>query len=341
MENELSNEFSDHQRTAAPRLSVFNHKGGVGKTTLTVNLAFAIAERGFRVLLVDSDPQCNLTSYLVEEAVVDDLLDHSDSVDGATLWSALKPIAEGTGDVTLISPIEVGKGLFLLPGDIRLAEFEGELAPFWNECFQRKVKGFRGTGALSGLVNSVAKENDIDLIIYDSGPNIGPLNRVILLDCDFFIIPAACDFFSLRAIRTLGRALSEWIGNWQTIQELAPDHVYLLPGSPKLLGYVPQRFRVYASRPTAQFAALLPRIEKTVKEDVITVLSRIDASLVAAAVHPLNLAEIKDYSGQASAAQQLGVALWKVDSVAPQQQDEAKQVFEAFAKTVLKRMKME
>jgi len=53
------------KRVFAPRLSVFNHKGGVGKTTLTVNLACAIAEAGHRVLLVDSDPQCNLTSYLV------------------------------------------------------------------------------------------------------------------------------------------------------------------------------------------------------------------------------------------------------------------------------------
>lgn len=336
----MSNEFDPHQRNAAPRLSVFNHKGGVGKTTLTVNLAFAIAEQGLKVLLVDSDPQCNLTSYLVEEAVVDDLLDQSDSEEGATLWSALKPIAEGTGDVKLISPIEISKGLFLLPGDIRLAEFEGELAPFWNECFQRKLKGFRGTGALSGLVNSVAKEHGIDLIIYDSGPNIGPLNRVIMLDCDFFIIPAACDFFSLRAIRTLGHALSEWIESWQTIQELAPDHVYLLPGSPKLLGYVPQRFRVYASRPSAQFSALLPRIEKTVKEDVITVLRRLDEKLVTAAIHPLKLAEIKDFSGQASAAQQLGVALWNLESTTPEQRFEARTVFQDFAKIVLKRINL-
>ena len=57
------------------RLSVFNHKGGVGKTTLTMNLAATLAEEGKRVLVVDSDPQCNLTSYLIEDDVVDRLLD--------------------------------------------------------------------------------------------------------------------------------------------------------------------------------------------------------------------------------------------------------------------------
>ena len=79
------------------RLAIFNHKGGVGKTTLTVNIGAALAERGHRVLLVDSDPQCNLTSYLVDADVVDDLLDRSDSEEGRTLWSAVKPLSDATG----------------------------------------------------------------------------------------------------------------------------------------------------------------------------------------------------------------------------------------------------
>ena len=118
------------ERWPAPRISVFNHKGGVGKTTLTVNIAFAMAQLGKRVLLVDSDPQANLTSYLVDDEVVDSLLDESDGPNGSTVWSAVKPIVDGSGAVRLIEPIERGPNLYLLSGDIRLAEFEEQLSGF-------------------------------------------------------------------------------------------------------------------------------------------------------------------------------------------------------------------
>jgi cellulose biosynthesis protein BcsQ len=333
--------MSTAPRAPAPRLAIFNHKGGVGKTTLTVNLSCAIAELGFSVLLVDSDPQCNLTAYLVEEAVVNDLLDHSDSKEGATLWSALKPVVEGTGEPNLVPTIELPSGVSLVAGDIRLAEYEAELSPFWGECFQKRLRGFRGTTALSALVNSIATSHEVDLVLYDTGPNIGPLNRTILLDCDHFIIPAACDLFSLRAIKTLGHTLSGWISEWQTLENLAPQDLYLLPGAPKLLGYVPQRFRVYASKPSLAYAELLPRIEKSVKEDVITVLERLDSSLTAYAKPPLRLTEIKDFGALANSAQQQGVALWHADAGTPNQRQDAKTIFEAFAKTVLKRVGLE
>src|SRR6266480_5708800 len=199
-------------RHRAKRIAIYNHKGGVGKTTLTVNIGAALALAGKRVLLVDSDPQCNLTSYLVEESVVDDLLDKSDSSDGRTVWSALKPVVETTGEVSQIKPVEVSiKGSFLLPGDIRLSDFEVDLVQMWTECFQRRIRAYRETTALSLLVNRVAAEYDIDYVFFDSGPNIGPLNRAILLDCDYFIVPVAADLFSLRALKTLGRTLVDWI----------------------------------------------------------------------------------------------------------------------------------
>ena len=127
--------------------------------------------------------------------MVNNLLDESDTKRGETLWSAVKPIVEATGDVKIIDPIEVRPNLYLLPGDVRLAEFEQELNTLWGECFQRKIRGFRGTSALSSLIGEVVKKHRISFVLYDAGPNIGALNRVILLDCDHFIIPAACDLF--------------------------------------------------------------------------------------------------------------------------------------------------
>src|ERR1700687_6519828 len=114
-----------NKRHKSKRIAVFNHKGGVGKTTLTVNIAAALARLGKRVLLIDSDPQCNITSYLIDPDVVDDMLDSSESTKGRTVWSAVRPVAEGTGDVKVIDPIETSvPKLFLLPGDIALSKYE-------------------------------------------------------------------------------------------------------------------------------------------------------------------------------------------------------------------------
>ena len=73
------------------RITLFNHKGGVGKTTLTANIAFALAEMGKSVLLVDSDPQCSLTSYLLPDDTVDDLLEESSEHNGQTIWTERAP----------------------------------------------------------------------------------------------------------------------------------------------------------------------------------------------------------------------------------------------------------
>jgi cellulose biosynthesis protein BcsQ len=318
-------------------LTLFNHKGGVGKTTLTVNVARALTRLGKRVLLVDSDPQGNLTSLLVEESVVNQLLDQSDSPGGQTIWSAVKPIVDGSGDVQIIPPVELPDNLFLLPGDIRLAEFEQELTALWGECFQRRPRGFRGTTALSSLVNHVAHMTRADFVMYDSGPNIGALNRVIMLDCDFFAIPAACDLFSIRAIATLGQTLSGWIRNWATLYELAARDVYLLPGRPKLIGYIPQRYKTYGDRISKEYARFLPRIELAVQKDVIELLRRVDESLVACARSPLSLGGVKDFASLAAASQREGVAIPEVHAGTPEQREVAEDTFDDLAAKIIER----
>jgi cellulose biosynthesis protein BcsQ len=323
-------------RTQAKRLAIFNHKGGVGKTTLAVNIAYALARLEKRVLLVDSDPQCNLTAHFIEEGVVNKLLDSSDSSSGRTLWSALKPIAEATGDVKSIPPYELRQNLWLLPGDIRLAEFEQELNDLWSDSLQRKLKGFRGTTSLSALVNETCRAYKIDYVFYDCGPNIGPLNRIVLLDCDYFIVPSACDLFSLRAIKAVGHTLGNWIQTWSTISNLAPTDFDLFLGRPKFIGYIPQRFRVYAGGPAGQYLRFFAKIEKTVSADVIEVLNRIDPKLVIANASP-RLGEVKDFGVIAAASQEQGVPIPEVNAGTAEQRDEALKSFLRLAQEIIRR----
>jgi len=326
-------------RDSAIRLALYNHKGGVGKTTLTINIAAALAKMGYKVLLVDTDPQCNLTSYLVEATVVDDWLDKSESINGVTIWSALKPFSEGTGDVKRISATERQDNVFLVPGDIRLSKFEEELNQIWIECLQRKVHGFKGVTAISEIVNEIAKKQEIDFVFYDIGPNIGALNRVVLLDCDYFIIPAACDLFSVRALKTLGHSLASWIKDWQTIIQLAPDNMPLLPGHPKFLGYILQRFKMYGGAMAEKFSSYASKLEKAAHSDVVMVLREIDKNLAKASLSQNKLGQVKDFSSLVLLSQEQGKSFFGVDGGNDGQKIEAKTAFKQIADNIISHTK--
>ena len=321
----------------AIRLALFNHKGGVGKTTLTVNLAFALARLGKKVLLVDSDPQCNLTSYLVESEVVDKWLDESEGKNGKTIWSALRPVVHMGKEVREIDPYERANRVFLIPGDIRLSEYELDLHQAWTDCLQRKIRGFAESTALADLVRHCVTKTKADYVFYDIGPNIGPLNRAILLDCDYFIVPAACDHFSSRALKTLGYSVANWVKDWDIISTLAPQGVELLHGRPVFLGYVLQRFRMYGGDISNIYREYARQLERQVFSDVIAVLREVDEKLAPGSLSHFKLGQIKDFSSIANLAQQQGVAMDAVDGGTPYLKEEARAAFHDFAQKVVAR----
>jgi cellulose biosynthesis protein BcsQ len=287
--------------------------------------------------LVDADPQCNLTSYLVEASVVGKWLDNSDSDSGVTIWSAIKPVSESTGTVREVKPYERLANIFLIPGDIRLSDFEQDLQQIWTECLQRKVRGYRGVSAISETVNLVAKTIKADFVFYDVGPNIGPLNRVVLLDCDYFIVPAACDLFSTIALSTLGHSLASWINDWQVISQIAPDNTLLLPGKPIFMGYILQKFRMYGGKISGGFAPYVAKLEKAAQSEVAAVLRRIDKNLAQASVSHNKLGQVKDFGALAVKAQTQGVPFEMANGVTYLKQD-AKKEFANIAERIIERI---
>jgi hypothetical protein len=203
---------------------------------------------------------------------------------------------------------------------------------------QRKPKGFRGTTAISELVTSVVELLKIDFVFFDSGPNIGPLNRTLLLDCDYFIVPVACDLFSLRALKTLGRSLMSWISDWGTIADLAPDGTYLLPGRPAFLGYVPGGFRVYGGAIASQHSHFLSRIEKEVHSQIIVLLRKVDSALAVGSLTQFKLGELQDFGSLVPASQRQGLPLYEVEAGTPAQRAKAKTALQAISKRVQARM---
>lgn len=123
-------------------LAFFNNKGGVGKTTLVYHLAWTFAEQGVRVLMADLDPQSNLSAMSLEQ---DDLeaLWPDENLDRKSIRGAIEPIIDGTGDIQEPHIEIVYRRLALLPGDIRLAEFEQKLSDAWPRCMDRDPASFR------------------------------------------------------------------------------------------------------------------------------------------------------------------------------------------------------
>ena len=315
------------------RITLFNHKGGVGKTTLTANIAFALAEMGKSVLLVDSDPQCNLTSYLLPDDTVDDLLEDSSESNGQTIWTAVSPILNNTGPGRPVQPIPV-RDCQLVPGDIKLSEFEEFLYDSWTDSLKRRLGALRAITAISTLIDQIHRQSPVDYVFYDTGPNIGALNRVLLLDTDFFIVPVACDLYSIRALATLGQTMSRWIFDAETIAAIAPDDAALLSAKPTFLGYIPQQFRVYGQIMAKEARAYLREIENRVQDDLATVLRKQDKRLAPPKTKDPVLGRVKDLASLVQAAQREGVAIWECSRANATQRRSTRSVFRGIARGI-------
>jgi chromosome partitioning protein len=152
-----------------------NQKGGVGKTTTVVNLASYLAIDGYRVLVVDLDPQGNATSGL--------------GVDRGTLTGSIYDAlvdARGLGDVI----VRTTSGLDLAPSTIALAGAEIELAT--ADARERRVRR---------LLDPVAP--DYDIVLMDSPPSLGLLTVNALTAARSVLIPLQCEYYALEGLTQL------------------------------------------------------------------------------------------------------------------------------------------
>ena len=152
-------------------IAILNHKGGVGKTTTTINLAAAFQQKQKRVMVIDLDGQANLTDsfgYSIEEE--------------KTVYGAMK------GEYPL-PIIETGSGISLVPSCLDLSAAESELI---NEPGREMI--------LRGLIAKVPEVNKYDYILIDCPPSLGLLTLNALTASDYLIIPVQAQFLAMRGM---------------------------------------------------------------------------------------------------------------------------------------------
>lgn len=157
-------------------IAIANQKGGVGKTTTSVNLSACLAYLGKKVLLVDIDPQGNATSGCgVEKADVEHCI-----------YDVLVEDGEAK---SVVHPTNV-ENLFIIPSTIQLAGAEIELVP----TISREVRLKRALETIS---------NDYDYIIIDCPPSLGLLTINALTAADSVVIPVQCEYYALEGLSQL------------------------------------------------------------------------------------------------------------------------------------------
>lgn len=253
-----------------PVLTFFNNKGGVGKTTLAYHLAWMFGELGLRVLVVDLDPQSNLTSAFLDEDQLVNIWEESADAPN-TIFRCIQPLLE-VGDIRTADRVKVTHEISLIPGDLALSGFEDELSAQWPASMgdANLVRPFKVLTAFWQVMQASAAAHDADLILVDVGPNLGAINRSALIASDSVVIPLGADLFSLQGLRNLGPMLRSWRSLWNKRLDNWKNPTIELPkGTMQPVGYIAQQHGVRLSRPVKAYNRWLDRIPLEYRQSLL------------------------------------------------------------------------
>jgi chromosome partitioning protein len=300
-----------------PLISLFNHKGGVSKTTTTFNLGWAMAARGKRVLIVDADPQCNLTGTVLGFGGVNDFSTFYKNNPGANISDCLAPVFKGTG--ARLKPAKItktqNKNLFLLAGNIDLSENETQISVALSTS--AAIPALQNIpGSVCALLRMTAEAHKLDAVLIDMSPSVGALNQCLLMGSDYFIVPTSPDYYCNQAISSLARVLPRWNNSVSIFR--ASTLLYPFPiAPPKFCGIISQRYRPRSGNPAQSFQQWIDVIKKTVLNELVPVLASNSMSVSAPqfkkskpADSPYNLINIADFNSLIAQSQKFNTPVF-------------------------------
>ncbi len=256
-------------------IALYNNKGGVSKTTTNFNLAAYLSSIGKRVLIVDCDPQCNMTELFF--AARDDLDEPDCPLPGTSIYESLLPRFMGQQGTIEQESVEITEhniysSMYLFRGDLEFSRAETYLGTAWNQAVTENIHEKNTYIVLNNLLRSLMKARDFDYVLCDVGPSTGAITKTVIICCDEIVIPLVPDRFCYQAVKLLGNVISEWIERHRIIsQALVPYGIEPFEGKPKLAGTILQNFKVHAgSKAKASYIKWQDKITDEIKNSLCT-----------------------------------------------------------------------
>lgn len=303
--------------TRTKKLLFANNKGGVGKTTLAFNCAVSFAKQGYKTVLVDLDPQCNLSRLALGDDHYEKTLFSPMEKD---VYTVLKGVVEGGSDIDVnvpfLSVATGGENLSLLKGSVNLSLYENLLVTAYGQAAAGEQLGYFQTSAIDRFLRERGLRDEVDIFVIDTSPSLSLLNRIIFLGADYFAVPMMPDAFSVQGIENLGSIFEKWKQNWKvTGKALSGDteSKFVLSGDGLFIGYIVNSYNVYGvygKQPIKDHRRWIDEIPGKVKTYLSEKHGR-NGLVERSWKNPL--AEIQDYGRIPAKCQELGVAIFDLD----------------------------
>lgn len=234
-------------------VSVINYKGGVGKTTITANLASEMVSKGKKVLVIDLDPQANLTfSYIkVEEW-------REGYEKSKTIKHWFDSLVDGTKPVPNFEELIVTQnGVDLICSHLGLIDVDIELAAGLSAGTERQHK-HNFVKTYSYIKNELQKLKDkYEVVLFDCPPNFSIVTKNALIASDYYIVPAKMDYLSTLGINTLKNHVETLVEQYNNY---VSDTEYKV--NPQFLGVIATMVAVRNNEPISAQKAYIEQLKR-------------------------------------------------------------------------------